>query len=145
MRKSKDLASYRYHYIICTALAMLLLTTIRYPVVFLDNWYWLTRIFYFVVGVLVFTYGLWLFQRLGMRYLAVFIIGVAMLVGAGNMFRFSLPFNAECDFYEPNKRVCFMAWVEYDSLTYANWSEVTFFRTLGELPVGIWYQSRHLE
>jgi hypothetical protein len=76
----------------------------------------------------------------------VFIIGIALICGAINVFRFSLPFEASpCDQYTPTYRVCFMAWVEYDSLTYANWKEVNMFYTLPDWPVGIWYKSTFLE
>lgn len=145
MGKSKNLASYRYHYIVCTFLALLYVTSLRLPIVFLDEWYWLTRIFYAFISIMIVTYGLWLFQTLGMRYIAVFIISVALIFGAFNLFRFSLPFEADCTQNAPTRRVCFMNFVGRDSMAYANWQEVTYFYTIQDAPVGVWYRSRMLE
>ncbi|MEL7436034.1 MAG: hypothetical protein AAFN11_18965 [Chloroflexota bacterium] len=145
MSKQKTSARRWYHTAICIMLIGVLMLLVRYPIVFLDSWYGLTRWFYVLTMIGLLGYSTWLFRRLRLRYVAVLLVIVAILVGTFSFSRFSLPFDAECDVYPPTRRVCFMDWVDYDSLTYAHWSEVTFFYTVGDMPVGIWYQSRVLE
>ena len=134
MKKRKNPQKNHKQILLVLALGTFMLVSMRFPLEFIGDFFYLTKVFHLGIAFLTLIYAMRLLRIPRVKYVAVILILITLAVTSFNYDDINRSIVSDCELHNSNTKVCSLIWVG-DTMVFRH--GFVRYLTIGDFPLGI--------